>query len=102
MFLGTTPGAHGQFAERRGIGERVGSHQKRCWAAFRRDQDESKQAVAPLGATCNTTLLRVPRAIPRGQTILSDLERDGSAPLATQGRSGERGSHGQSRYAPVE
>ena len=81
MFLGATPGAHGLFAERGGVGESVGSHQKRCWTAFRRDQDEGKQALAPLGAGRNTLVLRVTRAIPCGQTVLPDLERDGPAPL---------------------
>ncbi len=45
MFLGATPGAHSQFAERGGIGERVGSHQKRYRAAFRRHQHEGKRSL---------------------------------------------------------
>ena len=81
MFLGATPGAHGQFAKRGGVGERVGSQEKRCRTAVRRHEDEGQQALAPLGATRNTPVLRVTRAFPCGQTVLPDLERDGPAPL---------------------
>jgi hypothetical protein len=82
MFLGAAPGAHGQFAEGGDVGERVGGDQERGRAAYCGHQDEGKQAVAPLGTTGYSPILCVPRAIPRGQTVLPDLERDGPAPLA--------------------